>query len=80
MLPDNSDYILGKTFETSGLSRKFGNITNKIYGNRFNPLDIRKIWARHTLNKALDTKDMRKLNDDAVDAGHNVKQHLLYVV
>lgn len=80
MLSHNSDYILGKTYETRGLSRKFGNITYKIYGNRFNPLDIRKIWARHTLNEALDSKDMRKLNDNAVDAGHNVKQHLLYVV
>ena len=32
------------------------------------------------LNKALDTKDMRKLNDDVVDAVHNVKQHMYYVV
>ena len=38
------------------------------------------LLIKYMLNKALDTKEMRKLNDDAVDAVHNVKQHICYVV
>jgi len=44
-LPLNTDYIFGKFYNAPTLSRKFAKITNDLYGDPFNAVDIRKLYV-----------------------------------
>lgn len=79
-LPPDTDYLLGKSYSEPVLSKKFAKITNHIYGNPFNALDIRKLYASHNLKTAALSGDTNKFKDNARNMGHSVEQSLSYVV
>jgi len=78
-LPTDTDYIFGKAYIESTLSRKFSNITNRIYNSQFTPLDIRRLFATHSLNTTNDNGDVNNLFKNAKNMGHSLNQHLQYV-
>ena len=77
-LPADTDYIFGKFYNAPTLSRRFTTITNDIYGNSFNAVDIRKLYATYNLKTAGDTGDMRKYNETAKKMGHSTAENANY--
>jgi len=77
-LPLNTDYIFGKFYNAPTLSRKFAKITNDLYGDPFNAVDIRKLYATYNLKTAGDTGDMKKYNETAKKMGHSTSENANY--
>jgi hypothetical protein len=77
-LPADTDYIFGKLYTAPTLSRRFATITNDIYGDPFNAVDIRKLRATYNLKTAGDTGDMRKYNETAKKMGHSTAENANY--
>ncbi len=77
-LPLNTDYIFGKFYNAPTLSRKFAKITNDLYGDPFNAVDIRKLYATYNLKTAGDTGDMKKYNETAKMMGHSTSENANY--
>jgi len=77
-LPLNTDYIFGKFYNAPTLSRKFAKITNDLYGDPFNAVDVRKLYATYNLKTAGDTGDMRKYNETAKKMGHSTAENANY--
>ena len=79
-LPYDTDYIFGKLYNAPTLSRRFAKITNDIYGDPFNAVDIRKLYATYNLKTAGDTGDTKTMRDNARKMGHSLDEHLNYAV
>jgi hypothetical protein len=79
-LPDDTDYILGKAYSESVLSRLFAKITLTVYGTPYNALDIRKIYASDNLRKAGETGNIAEFVNNAESMGHSVSETLKYAV
>lgn len=77
-LPYDTDYIFGKLYNAPTLSRRFSKITNDIYGDPFNAVDIRKLYATYNLKTAGDTGDMKKYNETAKQMGHSTSENANY--
>ena len=77
-LPPDTDYIFGKFYNAPTLSRRFATITNDIYGNSSNAVDIRKLYATYNLKTAGDTGDMRNYNETAKQMGHSTAENANY--
>ncbi len=76
-LPADTDYIFGKFYNAPTLSRKFAKITNDLYGDPFNAVDVRKLYATYNLKNTGDTKTMK---ENAHKMGHSMEEHLNYVI
>lgn len=76
-LPPDTEYIFGKRYNAPTLSRKFAKITNDLYSDPFNAVDIRKLYATYNLENAGNTKRMK---DNARKMGHSLEEHLNYVI
>lgn len=79
-LPPDTDYIFGKFYNAPTLSRKFAKITNDLYGDPFNAVDVRKLYATYNLKNAGDTGDTKTMRDNARKMGHSLEEHLNYAV
>lgn len=77
-LPPDTDYIFGKLYNAPTLSRKFAKITNDIYGDPFNAVSVRKLYATYNLKNAGDTGDMKKYNETAKQMGHSTNENANY--
>ena len=77
-LPPDTDYIFGKLYNAPTLSRKFAKITNDIYGDPFNAVSVRKLYATYNLKTAGDTGDMKKYNETAKQMGHSTSENANY--
>lgn len=77
-LPPDTDYIFGKFYNAPTLSRKFAKITNDLYGDPFNAVDVRKLYATYNLKTAGDTGDMKKYNETAKKMGHSTAENANY--
>lgn len=77
-LPPDTDYIFGKFYNAPTLSRKFAKITNDLYGDPFNAVSVRKLYATYNLKTAGDTGDMKKYNETAKKMGHSTAENANY--
>lgn len=77
-LPADTDYIFGKLYNASTLSRRFAKITSDIYNEPFNAVDIRKLYATYNMKTAGETGDMKKYNDTARRMGHSTAENANY--
>ena len=80
LLPADTDYILGKSYSESSLSRKFAKITENIYRTPFNAVDIRKLYASYNLKINAETGDTKQMKENARKMGHSLNENLNYIV
>jgi hypothetical protein len=77
-LPNDADYMFGKFYNAPTLFRRFAKITNDIYGDSFNAVDIRKLRATYNLKTAGETGDMKKYQDTAKQMVHSTSDNANY--
>ena len=64
----------------SYLSLIFSKLMVEIYGSHFTATNIRKLYASHNLKTAGETGDVKQMLKNQGEMGHNLQQHLQYVI
>ena len=73
-------HLVGK-YSQAYLSDVFANkIMNKIYDLPYTAMNIRKIYASNNLKMAGETGDVKQMLKNQGEMGHNLNQHLQYVI
>ena len=80
LLPNDTDFILGKLYSQSTLSHKFNIITKYIYDTPFSALEIRKLYATYNLKTGAETGNTKQMKTNARNMGHSLSQNMDYVV
>lgn len=68
------------SYSQSHLSEVFTKLMIQIYGSHFTATNIRKLYASHNLKTAGDTGDVKQMLKNQSEMGHNIQQHLQYVI
>ena len=64
----------------SYFSEVFSKLMVQIYGSHFTATNIRKLYASHNLKTAGETGDVKQMLKNQSEMGHNLQQHLQYVI
>jgi hypothetical protein len=64
----------------SYFSKIFSKLMVEIYGSYFTATNIRKIYASYNLKMAGETGDVKQMLKNQSEMGHNLQQHLQYVI
>jgi len=72
-------FLIGN-YSQSYLSEVFTKLMIQIYGSHFTATNIRKLYASHNLKTAGDTGDVKQMLKNQSEMGHNLQQHLQYVI
>lgn len=64
----------------SYMSEVFSKLMIQIYGSHFTATNIRKLYASHNLKTAGETGDVKQMLKNQSEMGHNLQQHLQYVI
>ena len=71
----NDEYMLGKKYTNNTITTKLGNITNKIYGKKYKPNEIRHLYASYINNKGASLVERQA----STNGTHSITQQIKYV-
>ena len=78
MLSSSKHLILNVS--QSYFTELFTKMMVQIYGSHFTATNIRKLFASHNLRRAGETGDVKQMLKNQGEMGHNLHQHLQYVI